>query len=269
MKKFLTIANIEWQRVLTYRFTIAMYRVGELAEGLVLISMWIAVYASAASGSGAVIRGFTLNEMITYLLIGNVFAAVVRNYVAGAIARDVFDGTLSLFLVRPMPYFKFMTYSKAGNMLFIALVSITSQFLLVALFFNKFIVNIELKYVAVIVAMLILAFITEFLLNFIVGLTAFWTDEVEGLFATIDRVRKFFSGGYFPLSILPVTIATIASFLPFAYTFYVPAQLYLKKISLHAGLVGLAVQVGWIIILALVLRLVWVKGMKRFEGVGL
>ena len=103
MKKYLTIIKTYWQRGLTFRFTVFAYRVGELAESIVLILMWTAIY-----GDTAVIKGFTLQEMITYILVGNLFNGAVRNFLTGNMARDIKDGTLSIFLLRPLGYFSFI-----------------------------------------------------------------------------------------------------------------------------------------------------------------
>jgi ABC-2 type transport system permease protein len=265
MKRFLALANIAWQKQITYRFTIISYRIGELAESIGLICMWLAIFST----SEIAIKGFTANEMVTYLILGNLFVACTRNFLDGFISRDIFDGTLSMFLIRPMPYFRFTLYNEFGRILLVLLTSIFSQLIVMMIFFRHIIWNTDISYLVVIVVMIILAFITEFLLSFLVGLIAFWTDEVDGLYRTIDRVKKLCAGGYFPLSILPRAVATFASFLPFAYTFFMPAQLYLKKIDLKQGIAGLGIQILWIIGLAFIVRVVWKKGIKKFEGVGL
>jgi ABC-type uncharacterized transport system permease subunit len=46
-------------------------------------------------------------------------------------------------------------------------------------------------------------------------------------------------------------------------------QLYLKKIDLITGLKGLGVQIIWIIILYFIIKLVWNRGLKKYEGVGI
>ncbi|MDT8347532.1 MAG: DMT family transporter, partial [Flavobacteriaceae bacterium] len=48
----------------------------------------------------------------------------------------------------------------------------------------------------------------------------------------------------------------------FAYSFYVPTQLYLKNISFEQGLIGLLVQIFWIGFFYLVIKISW---NKKFE----
>jgi ABC-2 type transport system permease protein len=116
--------------------------------------------------------------------------------------------------------------------------------------------------------MIICAFIIELLIGFLIGAIAFWTDEVEGMQTTIDRIKRFFFGGYFPLTLLPVSLVTVSKYLPFAYSFFAPAQLYLKKMDLHAGFIGVLIQVGWIVVLSIIVSVVWNRGLKKYEASG-
>lgn len=251
-------------RNLTYRFTVLTYRVGEVIEVLVLIFMWSAIYAN---GSG-VIKGFTLNEMITYILIGNLCFAATRSFLPSFVSRDINEGRLSMFLVKPIPYIKYIFFNELGRTALATIVSVLTQILVISFFLDKIIINVNPIYLILFTVMVFFAFIIEILLGFLIGTIAFWTDEVDGIQSTIDRVKRFFSGGYFPLSLLPTTLATAGGYLPFAYSFFMPAQLYLKKIGLHQGIKGLSIQIAWIVILSIIIGIVWKKGLVKYEAVG-
>lgn len=264
IRQALVIIRSAWVKNLNYRFTTVMYRIGEIAELLVLILMWTAIYA----GGSGIVKGFSLNEMITYVLIGNLCSVAIRNFLPTLISRDINEGRLSMFLVKPIPYIKYIFINELGRAAIATITSIGSGLLVIVFFLNKLVVNTDIRYILIIIAMVFLAFIIELLIGFLVGTIAFWTDEVEGLQMTIDRIKRFFAGGYFPLSLLPTVLATISIYLPFAYSFYFPAQLYLKKISLEAGLVGLGIQIVWIFLLSVILNIVWKKGLKKYEASG-
>jgi ABC-2 type transport system permease protein len=118
-------------------------------------------------------------------------------------------------------------------------------------------------------AMVLLAFITELFISFLVGLIAFWTDEIDGIFDSIIKLRTIFAGAYFPINILPLFFVKLSYALPFAYSFFVPTQLYLNKISLLDGLRGIFIQIAWIVMLYLIIKLVWRCGLKKYESVGI
>lgn len=264
MKKYLTIIKTAWQRGLAYRFTVFTYRVGEILEVVALIFMWSAIY-----GEQEFIKGYTLREMITYILLGNLINVVVRNMLSDKVGREIKDGLLSQFLTKPIQYFTFIIFNEIGRILLAFLMSVTSQLLVIVFFLDKFIFNFDILHFLVIIAMIILAFFSELFLSYLIGLAAFWTDETHGIHLTAMRLRKFFSGGYFPLSLMPIAFVKISLLLPFAYSFFVPTQLYLGKISLATGLKGLFVQICWIFLLYGIIKIVWKIGLRRYEGVGI
>lgn len=264
MRKNLAIIKAFWQRALTYRFSVFAYRVGEVAETLVLVLMWSAIYSDQKN-----IGGMTLQEMITYILVGNLFNAMVRNFLSNIIARDIKEGRLSMFLIKPMSYFSYILSQEIGRISLSTIMSVLTSALVIVFFKNIFIWNFDIIYFLIIALMIILAFITELLLYYLIGLIAFWTDEVDGIYATIDRIKKFFSGGYFPINILPLIFAQVSFFLPFVYSFYIPAQLYLKRLDPLTGMKGLLIQAMWIGILYVITKIVWNRGLKRYEGVGI
>lgn len=193
LKKYLTIIKITWQRALTYRFSVFTYRIGEIAEVVVLIFMWTAIFEGQE-----IIKGYTVEEMITYILVGNIVAVVVRNWLWVVVAKDIKNGTLSQFLVKPIKYFNYVVTREVGRVSLAFLLSLISQVVVVFFFLNLFIFNTDIFHLLLIIIMVLLAFVIELFIAYLVGLIAFWTDEVEGIFATIVRLKKFFSGSYFP-----------------------------------------------------------------------
>ena len=264
IKQALVIISTAWQRNLNFRFTVVMYHIGEMTEVVVLVLMWTAIY----SGGGGTIKGFTLNEMITYVLIGNLCAVAVRNFLPGFIAKDITDGKLSMFLVKPISYVRFIFLHELGRAFLSTVVSLVTQMFIIVFFLDKVVINTDPSYLALIALMVFCAFIIELLLGFLVGTIAFWTEDVDGIYATLERVKRFFSGGYFPLTLLPATLATASSYLPFQYSFFAPAALYLKKMDLRQGLHGVLIQIVWIALLSGILYIVWKRGLRRYEATG-
>lgn len=264
MKKYLTIIALFWQRALAYRFTVFTYRIGEVAEILVLVVMWRSVF-----GSQPIIGGYTLPEMITYVLVGNFVNACVRNFLSSLVARDIYEGKLSMFLVKPMGYLNYTFTREIGRISLSTIMSVGTQFLVILFFTGSFIWNTDPVMLAVFLIMIVLAFFTELCISYLLGLTAFWIDDVNGVYETYGRIAKFFSGGYFPLSLLPASITSISAFLPFGYSFFVPTQFYLGKIGIGTAFSGIGIQIGWIALLLGLICLVWKRGLKKYEGVGI
>jgi ABC-2 type transport system permease protein len=253
-----------WQRALSYRFTIIAYRIGELVEVLIIITMWSAIYTHQSS-----IAGYTLNQMLSYLILGNLINVITRNFLTDYVSREIREGTLSLLLIKPINYLRFAFIREIGRVSVISGMSIITQIIVLLFFRHLFTFNQDIRIWVIIIIMTFLAFLLELLKAFLIAMITFWTDEVSGVYTIIGRLEKFFSGGYFPLNLLPTLFVSISFCLPFAYSFYIPTQLYLGKMSLTQGLQGLAVQAIWIALLYGLIKIVWRKGLRKYEGVGI
>jgi ABC-2 type transport system permease protein len=249
---------------MVYRFDIIAYRVGDLMEMLIIILMWSAIY-----NGNTKIGDYTLPEMLTSLIIGNLVAVLLRNFLYEVISKDIKDGLLSAHLLKPIPYFRYIIIREIGRIAMVTMISGATQLVVTIFFIDRIILNNDPVVISVIVLMVVLAFIIEMLVSYLTGLIAFWQDEVNGLHYIILSLRKFFAGGYFPLSLLPAWFVTTSFLLPFAYSFFVPAQLYLGKLSIHAGLKGIAIELVWIVLLYLFIKITWHFGIKKYEGVGI
>lgn len=264
MGKSLTIVQTTWQRSLTHRFSIVAYRIGEIIELLFLIIMWTALYKNTSA-----ISGYTLSEMITYILIGNLIATITRNFMTEFVAREIHEGALSLFLVKPISYFRYAFIREIGRVTLPTAFSILTNLFVIIFFADRIVINTNINVLLILGTMTACAFVTELFLSFIIGLVAFWANEVDGIYTTVNRLKKFVSGGYFPISLLPLAYVKISYALPFAYSFFVPTQLYLGKISPVEALHGVGIQILWIIALYIIIKLVWKRGLKKYEGVGI
>ena len=265
LEQFVTFSKIEWQKVLTYRMSVFTYRVGQMLEIIILVSMWIFIYGA---GSG-LIKGYTMNEMITYVLMGSLFSAMSFNLIWGTISRAIEKGDLSLFLVKPVSYVKYQFYSEFGGWSINVIASTMAHLAVISLFIDKVIFNTDIRTIFVILVMVFLTIFIEILIGLLIGFIAFWSEGEVGGFQNLAMIiKKFFSGVYFPLSLLPASLSFIGFYLPFAYSFFVPAQIYLGKIGIDMAWRGIGIQLIWIIILSILVKIVWKKGLKKYEAVG-
>jgi ABC-2 type transport system permease protein len=264
MKKYWTLAKLSFSQQLAYRGNILMYRVGELANVLILLYVWIVLY----SGREAV-QGYTLPEMITYLTGAGIVSSFARNWVADTIERDVHRGRLSDYLLKPLNYFAYRFTYDFSNGQISNWFTIATYFLVILLLRHLFIVNLNPLTSTLFFLSVFLTVFLQFLIYFLIGLSSFWFTRIGGIILSFSVLDRIFSGSYMPLDLFPNKLEIFARFLPFAYTQYFSMQIYLGKISRIQVLQGLALQLLWIFILALIVRLVWKKAVKRFESVGI
>ena len=80
--------------------------------------------------------------------------------------------------------------------------------------------------------------------------------------------QNLLSGVYAPLWYFPDWFVTLSAFLPFQATLNVPLSVYVGRIPMSDVAPQLALQAGWVVLLALVTRLVWHRAALRVVSQG-
>lgn len=229
-----------------------LVRIGASFEIVFILLIWFFIFLNAG-----VLSNFTVNDMVAYLLIGNLIGLFTSYLLRRTVRFNMGQGDLKMFYYKPFLYI-FRVFLRTIKKIIIPFsLSISLNLILLYFFVDNIYLNNDFHYLILIVIMMILAFFIELLLAFILDIYIFWSFESKNISTMISRLKKIFAGAYFPLSFLGVGFLTISLFFPFAYSFYVPTQLYLKNISFEAGLIGISVQLAWIAILYFVIKVSW------------
>ncbi|KKR21432.1 MAG: hypothetical protein UT48_C0008G0009 [Parcubacteria group bacterium GW2011_GWE2_39_37] len=264
MKKYWKIITNEFQRHLAYRANIVSYSFGHLFEIISQIVIWTVIFQGTS-----MIKGYTYPEMMTYVIIGWFILFATSNYgFEERIAKDIHQGTLSNMIVKPMSYVRYIIAVSMGRVVIALITVAVIETVLIFLLRNKIIINLDPATLLLMLFMLLVAFFIKLLFSILIGLIAFWIIEISGTYFSLNIFSKFMSGAYFPMNLLPAVFVNISLFFPFIYTFFIPLQLYLKKITLIEGLRGLGVELLWLFLLYLLIKLVWHFGLKKYEAAG-
>ena len=71
------------------------------------------------------------------------------------------------------------------------------------------------------------------------------------------------SGLTIPIPFFPMYLQSITNILPFRYVSDFPFRLYVGNITINEGLIGILIQVIWIVILILIGSLLMKKALKK------
>lgn len=264
-RKYRIIISNEIQRQFTKRVDIVSYAFGNIAELLVLVVIWTAVFKNVN-----MIKGYTSDEMISYVVFSWFFAFLTTNYAFEQnVAKDIQLGTLSNFLVKPMSYMRYMVAISLGRISIAFIVVLMQGALVMYIFNNALHFSINIQTALLLIAMLIASYFVNLFMAILIGMIAFWTTEIVGVQYSIKVFIKLISGSYFPISLLPIAIINVSMIFPFIYTVFIPVQLYLGKISFAEGLKGLGIEILWLIVLYAIIKIVWKFGLKKYESVGI
>ncbi|MDD5489937.1 MAG: ABC-2 family transporter protein, partial [Candidatus Moranbacteria bacterium] len=264
-KKYLTVVKTEWVRQMAYRTNQFTFRIGNIFEILIQIIIWTAIFQKTAT-----LKGYTYPEMMTYILMGWLLAFLMQNFGFEEVLSDQIEkGELANFVSKPIDYVKYLIFLAIGRASFTLAVAFGINIIILFLFRHIFILSGNIFVWPILIAMVVAGFFINLFISILIGFTSFWTVDNNGIFYSINTLGKFLSGTYFPVNILPSIFLNISLALPFAYTFYFPAQFYLGKISVTRGLIGLGIEIFWVAVLYAAVRLTWRAGLKKFESVGI
>ena len=262
------VASVAMQEAVIYRWNMFLQGFVGLVPLFITIMVWRAIYAARQGGEA--IAGYERTDMTSYFIYVMVVRQIISTfYVDFEVAWNIRNGYLSKYLIKPMDYLWYRwVYHIANRSVFCLFVLVPTIFGLVLLH-NYFVTPHDWRHVAVVLVMLFPIAMINYLISFCIGMIAFWLLEVSSLFWIFYSVRYILSGGMFPLAILPRPVATVFSLLPFKLTADYPASLLLGKLSWVQALGGILLAIGWIIALTLFAKLLWRRGLRRYDAAGI
>lgn len=257
MRKYLAIFKMALLNSLEYRFDFIMGRVRSFIILLTLYFLWQAVYAGRSN-----VAGVDKEQAFLYVVVSTVIFEAVALRLMDKIAYDINSGQLSSYLLKPVNYLAYWFVSSLAQRITVIFFVFLEIFLFILL------VNPSLGSIYLTTSfwlMLFLGFTVFTLSDFSAGLSAFWANWAYGPRFFYNVLSSLASGQYFPLYILPFGLGKMISLTFFAYITYLPA-LFLsgQPVGGNVWLLG----VVWVVVLAVLLKVIWRKGLKVYEAYG-
>ena len=231
---------------------------------LVQMFIWKAVYAS-----GAGIKGLTLDQMLTYFGFTALINYLIMDFADWNLQMLIQTGKFLTFMLRPLSHIYFAFSQKIGHRILGFILEFLPVYLI---FFFIFRIRIIPAKPAWGLASIILGFIMMFLVDYCVGITAFWLTRTTGVRRTFLVLRDVCSGVMFPLSLLPDIFQKAFFFLPFQYIVYVPVRTVIGSYQLAGFSLSIpqivGIQAAAVGVMAVLTMIFFNQGIKRFTGVG-
>lgn len=89
------------------------------------------------------------------------------------------------------------------------------------------------------------------------------TLDPRGISAMISLIQMVFAGNIIPLTLFPDSVQNLIRWQPFAQALDAPTRMYLHAQALPEWLLNVAVQAGWIVVLAALGRAMWKRQLNR------
>jgi ABC-2 type transport system permease protein len=257
-QKFATEIAVQF----AYRGALAIWLLGLLLEPTVYLVVWTTV----ANSQGGAVGGFTAADFAGYFVMLMIVNQLTFDWHAWFMEWRIRNGELSPMLLRPIhPIHNDVAENLTFKALTFTIVAPVAVFLVLT--FGARIEPQPWQILAFIPA-LVFAMILRFLLEWCVGILAFWVTKMGAVSQAYWVTTLFLSGQIAPLSLLPSMLQTLASVLPFRWMVSFPVELALGRLSLEQVLTGYVAQLFWIGAALLILRVSWRAGVRRYAAVG-
>jgi ABC-2 type transport system permease protein len=265
IKKYGACLALGMQDAFEYRANFLLSMVSVLFPIIVQLFLWINLFGAQ---EGNKLFGFSFPQILAYVLYSNIISRLLRTAFEYEINRDIKDGALSVFIVKPASYFGYRMFSFIGSKLIqsaIILIFLVGVIVFMSISYH---VSVPLAYIGLFFLSLILSFFLNFTIFFSVGMSGFWLLEIGFLFEAARIILIVFSGGVFPLDVFGETVKSVFFFLPFTYVIYFPTLILTGKLAFDAILVGIGIECVWVIVLAIISNVLFSIGLKRFSAAG-
>jgi len=231
---------------------------------LVQIFIWKAVFSSRGS-----INGLSLDQMITYFGVAVLINYLIMDFADWNLQMLISTGKFLSYMLRPMSHIYFALSQKVGH----RVLGFTVEFIPVYLIlFFVFRVRLVPAMPVFAVISIILGFLMMFLVDYCVGITAFWLTRTSGIRRMFLLLRDICSGMFLPLTFFPGILQKILFYLPFQFIAYVPVRVFVGSYELGGISLDIPQIVGIQAVAVMVMSIFTViffkLGTKRFTGVG-
>lgn len=255
LAKYWAIFVTQLQSAAAYPLDLAARSLSIVLFMAVFFGLWRAAYASQGGGS---IAGLSLRDTLWYLMLAETIV-LSRPRMAQQIAGQVKDGSIAYLLNKP---YSFVLYQAAASLGDSALRLVANGLAGGAIVWLLVGPPPALWGLPMVLAAMALGWLIDFCVAALLGLTAFFSEEVTAYEWIYNKILFLLGGLLIPLDFFPPWLQRLAHGLPFAAAIYGPARLFVSP-SLGGFGALLAAQLGWLAALGLLVALAYRRGVAH------
>jgi len=197
------------------------------------------------------------------LILVNQLTFSQTNWTVGDVIRY---GGMNTLLLRPLsPIFDTLSTEVAGKVVYMAFVVPVVAVLALVLHPE---LDVSLRDGLAFVPALAMAWALRFLWGYWLALLAFWATRADALLALQDALIFLLAGQVAPTQLLPGFLREASNVLPFRYMLGFPVEVLTGQLDGTALWTGIAFQVGWLAVAAVLFGALWRSGVRRYSAVG-
>jgi len=226
--------------------------------GILLILYWYVFKLN-----GGLVNGVTYNIVAWSMFFYFAFSTLRLRDISRSIMRDVQSGNIEVFLNRPVSYLSFKAWWQIGSGIYsFLLVTILGS---VGLFF---IIGIpQTMTIGIFLPTLLLVFLGASILTLLVyalvGVLAFWIEDIDPVYWIVDKTVMILGGSYLPIALFPTFLYKIALYSPFGASQFITHTV--NESWKSDWYVLILTQLLWIIVSGITLYLLYSKAKNKLS----
>ncbi|MHB8459160.1 MAG: ABC transporter permease [Candidatus Limnocylindrales bacterium] len=258
---YLTMFRISILNNIQYRVANYFYMIGMVAEPVIYLVVW----STIARQQGGEVGGFTPGQFAAYYIVWTLVRQMNIIFTPYGWEERIRQGELSTMLLQPLfPIHRDIAFL-AGWKLVMIVMWLPIAAVLTLIFSPE--LSVRSVDVAVFAVAIWAAYLVRTMVYWILGMASFWTTRVGPLFQLVIAAELLLSGRLVPLTLMPDWAQRLADFFPFKWTFGFPIEALVGQLPEGDLLIGLAMQLVWIVIGAIGVQIVWRFAIRRYSAV--
>lgn len=259
----LTVLLAYFKIILTYRGMMLIHAIRLMLLPLVLASAWLSIEKTASNP-------YSESDYLLYYLLVPVIMNLTDSRIVFKFSLAVKDGSLNRDLLKPFPpLMGYLLESIASNAM--QLVYLVPFTLILWVFVHDRVVigHLEPSLLLFFVAAIILGGLARLMISGSIALLSFWIEDVTTLNLILNGgIWALLGGMIVPVATFPDKIRYIAELLPYRYMLSFPIEIFSGRLSSPEIYRGFATATFWIILFAIIMRLIWKTGLKSYSAYG-
>ena len=256
LKRYLFISHISARQQWIYRGEMATRAISTVLFLGIFVALWTTAYSFNQQKS---MVGYTLPQILWYLAMTET-VALSTSRIFIDISEAVKAGNLAYTLIRPISYPLNQVAQSLGDSAPRFVINLLTASVVIALGAGE--ISGSWSGFVAFLLMASLALILDALIAVLIGLTAFWLEEVMPVFLIYQKLLFTIGGLFLPLEMFPAWLQRLSEWLPFRYITNAPAHIFVH-FDLRDFTILLAGQVAYIIVIGLLLMVVWHVAQRR------
>lgn len=253
LKKRFTMTKGAMIEGITFRTSYIGTLLCTLMYFIIIYSLWSAIYKTSAVES---VNGFDFKKTVIYLVLATALGSFIELPIVWEMDSSFKSGKIILDISKPIKYKNYLFWLMFGRRVdFFIVVFIPLYFLLMFTLGN---LKEWMSNFGIFLLSCCFSIIISFLIDFIVGVTVFFTQSVWGINTLKSLIVSLCSGAIIPIDMFPNRIKKIIYYLPFKCIYDSPIKLLLSNnFGFSDYMVVLGGQLLWIAILTVIANIIW------------